>query len=118
MPLEKQANILIGDHARKDVAAGFTSWKFIEQSVKNGYLEDVDAYSIGQAAPVARAGVANRPKGTRNPFTPADDALLRAWVALPENRAAGTSGNRIFQDLEDQVSRTNSIRRVLLLTKS
>jgi hypothetical protein len=113
VPRKIQADFLIGDHAQKDIPAGFTSWRFIEQSVKNGCLEDPDAYKISPTAPTARASVVNKPKGIRVPFSTADDELLRAWVARPESQAAGTNCNAIFRELEAQVSSRRAFARNL-----
>ena len=50
MDLEKQADLIIADHARKDTPPGSISWKFIEQSVAKGVLEDIEDHPVFYAA--------------------------------------------------------------------
>lgn len=97
VPLEKQADVLIADHARKDAPPGSVSWKYITDSVARGEALDVEEYRI---SPANRTPVAAPPKSSRVPFTPRDDEILVAWV-----RKAGehTSGNEIYKRLAEQV---------------
>ena len=50
MLLEKLANIMIADHARKDAVPGSYSWTWIEQSVNKGKLEDLNDHRAGPIA--------------------------------------------------------------------
>ncbi|KAJ9132148.1 Telomeric repeat-binding factor 2-interacting protein 1 [Pleurostoma richardsiae] len=101
VPLEKQADMLIADHVRKDVPAGSYSWRFITNSVSKGQLEDKEPHQIGHLAASARPVGSSAPsKGTRNPFTSHDDALLTKWVLEHERKGAMAKGNTIYQDLE------------------
>lgn len=99
--LEKHADVLIADHARKDCPAGSVSWKYIEESVARGELLDIGDYRI-HAANIPRAVGSTRPtKGTRVPFTELDERILVTWV---RRAGADALGNRIYQELAEMVS--------------
>jgi hypothetical protein len=103
VPLENRADILIADHAKPKFAPpGSYSWKFIEDSVKNGFIQIKDRYLIGLDPDVPRpaGGGGGGLRTTRTPFTDADDAVVAKWVLSRSNR----TGNKIFQDLEMVVS--------------
>ncbi|KAI9151792.1 Telomeric repeat-binding factor 2-interacting protein [Paramyrothecium foliicola] len=99
VPLEKNAEMLIADCGRpKNAPVGSYSWKFIEDSVKNGIAQLHDRYRIGPdpdlPRPAASGGVT---KTTRTAFTSADDAAIVQWVlSHPVDR----TGNKIFQEFE------------------
>ncbi|KAL2138549.1 hypothetical protein VTI28DRAFT_6603 [Corynascus sepedonium] len=96
--LEKHADVLIADHARKDCPAGSVSWKYIEESVARGELLDIGDYRI-HAANIPRAVGSTRPtKGTRVPFTELDERILVTWV---RRAGADALGNRIYQELAE-----------------
>ncbi|KAF9770650.1 hypothetical protein IL306_011764 [Fusarium sp. DS 682] len=98
VPLERQADMLIADHLRKDVPPGSYSWKFIEDSVKNGYIQIKDKYLIGRHPDEPRLVGSRQPsKSTRTKFTPEDDAKLARW-ALKHPTEQG--GNKIWYDYE------------------
>ncbi|KAL7924209.1 TRF2-interacting telomeric protein/Rap1 C terminal domain-containing protein [Trichoderma austrokoningii] len=98
--LEKDANMLIADHARKDAPLGSYSWKYIAESVKAGFVQIEDKYLIGLPASQSRPiRVGSRAKKTRTPFTEADDAILARHVLQSK---INTAGNSIYQDLEAQ----------------
>ncbi|KAI5467708.1 TRF2-interacting telomeric protein/Rap1 C terminal domain-containing protein [Mariannaea sp. PMI_226] len=98
VPLEKRADILIADHAKaKSAPSGSYSWRFIEDSIKNGYIQIKDRYLIGLDPTLPRpAGGGGATKGTRTAFTAAEDAALAKWVLAHPNR----TGNKIFQEFE------------------
>ncbi|KAK0733239.1 hypothetical protein B0T26DRAFT_683206 [Lasiosphaeria miniovina] len=118
--VDKQADIRIHDHARKDVPSGqgFVSWKFIEESVKKGDLCDVNDYIIDNpSAPVsalasARASAPARAsvptpktapvKQTRTPFTREDDELLGAWVRRCRDQGESIGGNAMYQKFAEK----------------
>ncbi|KAM0426730.1 hypothetical protein ACHAPT_008046 [Fusarium lateritium] len=90
--------MLIADHARKDVPPGSYSWKFIEDSVKNGIIQIKDKYRIGPDPDLPRpVGAKHGAKSTRTPFTKVDDANLAKWVL---SQTAPQLGNAIYQDYE------------------
>ncbi|KAK3401933.1 hypothetical protein B0T20DRAFT_492913 [Sordaria brevicollis] len=110
--LEKHADLLIADHARKDVPAGSVSWKYITDSISEGELADIDIYKIdvkakgGRTAKGAGSSSKSVPgKRTRTPFTPQDDHLLIHWVLQGEGIARGQGsarGNQLYKDLADK----------------
>ncbi|KAM0251275.1 hypothetical protein ACHAQJ_008266 [Trichoderma viride] len=75
--LEKDADMLIADHARKDAPLGSYSWKFIIESVNAGIVQVEDKYLIGPAPGQPRSVLAGpHAKKTRTPFTELDDAIV------------------------------------------
>jgi TRF2-interacting telomeric protein/Rap1 - C terminal domain/Rap1 Myb domain len=100
--LEKQADVCLYDHARKNPPPGMYSYRYIELSIRNGQLEDLEAHRIGgvssrAARPVGSVVLAS--KGSRNAFTEAEDQMLWDWVK-PFEGMRGSSGNVLFQQLE------------------
>lgn len=114
MPLEKQADMIIADHARPKFAPENSySWQYITESVKNGLLEDAAKHLI-QSTSTFNAGSASRTSGhmiggsrpikpNRTPFTAVDDDVLRRWVAKAHERGIAVTGNKIYQQLEREV---------------
>lgn len=107
VPLEKNADVLIADHARKDAPRGSASWKYINDCVREGKLLNIDEYRIGSKQPTLKptskptSNPTSTPtKATRAPFTKEDDQILAAWVRRNRHRA---SGNQIYKDLEHEV---------------
>jgi len=106
VPLEKHADYLIADHARKDAPPGSISYRFIEQSIRNGALENPEDHPAGAPAGAIREVASVRPtKGVRTPFTTADDIQLYRWVKDCERKGASVRGNEIYKQLETVVSR-------------
>jgi Rap1 Myb domain len=104
VPLEKQADILIADHARKDIPPGSISWKFIERSVANGKLENIDDHRAGPPAGTIReVGSAQPPKKGRTPFTAEDDRILMEWCIRAERKGLSLKGNELYKQLEAKV---------------
>lgn len=102
VPLEKQADICLYDHARKNPPPGMYSYRFVEHSVRNGQREDLEAHRIGSLnrraeRPVGSVTLAS--KGSRNAFTEADDQMLWDWLK-PLEGMRGSAGNVIYQQLE------------------
>lgn len=92
---------MIADHARKDAAPGSYSWTWIDKSVKNGKLEDLESHHAGPAVGVSRPVGSSQPsRNTRTPFTAADDRALALWVTSAERQGLSTKGNDIYQQLE------------------
>ncbi|KAK2064863.1 Rap1 Myb domain-containing protein [Colletotrichum caudatum] len=100
------ADIIIADHARPDCPSGSLNWKFIKDSVDNGTMQETDKYMVHQSPIALRpVGSSHSPalsapiKGTRTPFTAADDAILAKWVlSHPINKR---SGNEVYKTLEE-----------------
>ena len=102
--LEKQADIVIADHARKDCPTGSISWKYIEQSAKKGALEDIEDYRAGPVTHTIREVGSSQPtRGGRTPFTAEDDRILMEWVVKAERNGASVKGNEIYKQLEAKV---------------
>lgn len=110
--LEKLADVLIADHVKRGGAApppGSYSWRWIEFSIKNGFLQPRDDYRI-EGAPAQAGGTAAPPRGKRVPFTKDDDEILTKFVMDHERQGSSTGGNVIFKELKDRVSSPPSIR--------
>ena len=102
MPLEKQADILFVDHARKNQAPGTHSYRFIELSIRNGQLEDLDAHAVGSATRVQRTvgSTVTAPKKGRNHFTDAEDQWLWNMIKPYMDAGGNWKGNEIYKQLE------------------
>ena len=102
--LEKQADLIIADHARKHSPTGSISWKYIEDSAKKGVLQDIENYRAGPVSHTIRAVGSGTPTRTgRVPFTPEDDEILKEWVTRAELRGDYVKGNEIYKQLELKV---------------
>lgn len=100
--------MLIADHARKDAPRGSYSWKFIEDSVHEGVIQVEDRYQIGWAPNVPRPAGSSRPtKGTRNPYTPAEDALLVQYILAQKGAKAGQKLYMEFAEMVRKCSMTS-----------
>lgn len=104
MLLEKHADVIIADHARKDAPHGSVSWKYVADSIKAGELCIIDKYRIGHAAVPRPVGSTQHVKATRTPFTAEDDRRLIKWVLEQERRGERSSGNKIYQEFAEQVN--------------
>lgn len=104
----------ISDDARPKLAPPNSySWKYIEQSVKNGELEDAEKHLIHAAstskgspasiAPGHTAGGSRPTKSTRTDFTAADDKFLLQWLAKGQAQGMALMGNVIYKQLEKAV---------------
>ena len=102
VPLEKQADILLVDHTRKNPAPGTHSYKYVEQSIRKGRLENLDDHVVGGTSRADRpvGSVTMAPKGGRNPYTEADDQFLWNWVKPLQEAGGAIAGNSIYQQLE------------------
>ncbi|KAH8776667.1 hypothetical protein F5883DRAFT_614321 [Diaporthe sp. PMI_573] len=102
--LESQADMLIADHVKRNGALpppGSYSWKWIEYSVRNGFLQTQDDYRI-EGAPARAAGASAPTKGQRAKFTKEDDDLLADFVWEKERQGSKIKGNVIFQELDEK----------------
>jgi hypothetical protein len=100
--LEKQADIRLVDHTRKNLAPGTHSYKYVDLSIRNGRLENLDDHVVSAASRADRpvGSITIAPKGGRKPYTDADDQFLWNWVKPLEEAGGATSGNSIYQQLE------------------
>lgn len=102
--LEKQADIVIADHARKSLPVGSISWTFVEKSVKLGRLESLENHRAGPAEQVIRVvGSAQPARKGRTPFTREDDRILMEWCIRAERQGKSLKGNEIYIQLEAKV---------------
>ncbi|KAH7410667.1 hypothetical protein BKA64DRAFT_359350 [Cadophora sp. MPI-SDFR-AT-0126] len=98
--LEINADMIIVDHARKDCPPGSISWTWIEYSLRNGILEDIEGHRAGPAqAQVREVGSTQPTKKTRTKFSPEDDRILMEWVTRAERKGSSILGNIIYQQL-------------------
>ncbi|KAF5645489.1 hypothetical protein F52700_2052 [Fusarium sp. NRRL 52700] len=97
--LEKHADMLIADHLiKRDAPPGSYSWKFIKDSVENGYIQIKDKYLIGRHPDEPRpVGSNHAKKSTRTNFTAEDDAKLTRWAL---NHPTQHKGNKIWYEYE------------------
>ncbi|KAL8834258.1 MAG: hypothetical protein Q9170_003845 [Blastenia crenularia] len=100
--LEKEADVKIVDHTKKERLPGTYSYQYIEYSVRNGKLEDLSEHAIGPPTGTLRTvGSTIQPqKSGRTKFTPEDDRILVNWVHGFEQSGGATSGNEIYKQLE------------------
>lgn len=99
--LEKQADYLIWDHIKPDGPPGALSWTFIEQSVNNGQLEDVQDHVCGPpVGTVRQVGSRTSARSGREPFTSQDDKTLYKWAIEAERMGISVNGNEIWKQLE------------------
>ncbi|KAH9907206.1 TRF2-interacting telomeric protein/Rap1 C terminal domain-containing protein [Xylariomycetidae sp. FL2044] len=99
--LEKNADYLIADSARNDAPPHSYSYKFIEDSIEKGSLQDAESYLCQR--PVVRPVGSNLPqKRTRTNFTLEDDRILTNWIKDYERRGEPTLGNAPFQILAER----------------
>lgn len=110
VPLEKQADYVIGDHVRRDSPPGSISYTFIEQSLRDGKLANPEDHPAGPTERTAReAGSVARPtRKTKVPFTVEDDRVLYKWVKECQNKGGRALGNAIFMQLENMVRMSTS----------
>lgn len=101
MILEKHADVLIADHARKDTPPGSISWKYITESIAKGELVNIDDHRIHHANLPRPVGSSAPTRGIRVPFTPMDERILVTWVR--QNGAHTRSGNEIYKTLAESV---------------
>ncbi|KAG5985372.1 hypothetical protein E4U54_006034, partial [Claviceps lovelessii] len=98
VPLEKDAQVLIADHVRKDAPLDSVSWKYITDSVAHGFAQLMDRYCIMRPAD---SGTTGRPKLTRSKFTNMEDAALANWVL---SHFKDRTGNQIYKEFAETVS--------------
>ena len=102
VPREKDADILIADHARKDAPPGSYSWKLVTESVEHGIMQIKDRYHIGpKPTPPRPAGSSLPGKTSRTAFSHEDDVALVKWVFSHDKHQAG---NKIYQDFAQEVA--------------
>ncbi|KAL4873024.1 hypothetical protein BDV12DRAFT_115530 [Aspergillus spectabilis] len=99
-PIEKDADVQIVDHKRKNLPANVYSYQFIERSVQNGRLEDLEAHRAGPstARPVGATDIPAR--GHRLAYSLQDDQFIWDYMQPYErDSSAAIRGNKIYQEL-------------------
>ncbi|KFY00687.1 hypothetical protein O988_03169 [Pseudogymnoascus sp. VKM F-3808] len=104
VPLEKNADVLIADHAKPKLApVNSVSWTYLEQSMKKGQLEDLETHRINSSGKTGLSGGLSPPKkSTRTPFTHEDDTAISIWVAKAERLGLSVKGNEIYEQFADK----------------
>ena len=82
------------------------SYTFIEESIRNGVLADLQDHRAGPPEGTVRSvgSIVQPAKGTRKKFTQTDDYILWNWVNETPQKFGGTDGNEIYKQLETQVN--------------
>lgn len=97
------------------------SYRFIEESIRNGTLERLSDHAVGPPIGTIRAvGSSTHPAKTgRQKFTEDDDRFLLKWVRSSLRKGARTQGNEIYKQLEEEVchSPTNSSCKTAIHTR-
>ena len=116
--LEKNADIVIADHLKKDLAPpGSYSYKWLEQCISEGDLVDTEPHRIGPVRGESRPVAAGRPaKQTKTPYTAEDDHLLYEWVMKRQRQGDKSLGNEMYKALEQEVCISSSRYCTSLLT--
>ncbi|RAH46920.1 putative transcription factor Rap1 [Aspergillus brunneoviolaceus CBS 621.78] len=118
---EKDAEIKIVDHKRRNLPPDTYSFKFIEDSIRKGRMQSLEPYRAGpsEARPVGASYIPTR--NHKVPYTVADDQLLWDWMQNYErDSTASISGNKIYQELAAKVVSTSIYRspqRCLIVTE-
>ena len=100
--LDKHADYIIVDHARKNNTPGSISFQWIEESYRKGELQPLEDYVQGPSNRASRA--VGSTKSSRTPYTPEDDSELWEWVQEHGKAGARLQGNEIYKGLERKVS--------------
>lgn len=100
--MDKDADVRLVDHAKKNNAPGTHSYKYVENSIRNGVRQNLADHVVGLATRVSRpvGSTTTAPKHGRTPFTNEDDQQLWDWVKPHEERGLAWKGNEIYKQLE------------------
>ncbi|KAJ9658857.1 hypothetical protein H2198_003427, partial [Neophaeococcomyces mojaviensis] len=106
VPLEKQADMCLVDHARKvlPLGDGYFSYKFVEDSIRKGTLEDPEQHRVGIQSRAQRpvGSVTYAGKRTKTAFTEADDQILYNCVVPFRDAGGKWKGNAIYKQIEEK----------------
>ncbi|CRG84032.1 hypothetical protein PISL3812_01375 [Talaromyces islandicus] len=98
---EKDADIKLVDHRKREIPLDTYSYKYVEKSILNGRLEDLEAHRAGKRErPVGAHNIPSRTR--RTAYTLEDDQILWDWLHPYEKRGDQVSGNLIYQELAKQ----------------
>ncbi|KAH1434645.1 hypothetical protein KXX32_009849 [Aspergillus fumigatus] len=100
---EKDADIKLVDHTRKNLPSDTYSFKFVEDSVRRGELADLEAYRAGPSAPRPVGATHISTRAHKIAYSIQDDQLLWDWVqAYEKDPRAPISGNLIYKQLAEK----------------
>ena len=142
LPLEKQADVKIVDHARKEALPGtyvapVSNWShwglgsdlinnyshsytFIEKSLRNGDLEDLEDHRVGASEGTVRSvgSIMQPAKGTRNKYYPRPTTVSSGTGSkrIPRKEVAQMA-TRFTKQLETKVRESSPIHRYTLITE-
>ncbi|KAL4908985.1 hypothetical protein BDW74DRAFT_174206 [Aspergillus multicolor] len=100
---EKEADVQLVDHKRKNLPPNVYSYQFIEKSIQNRRLESLETYRAGPstARPVRATNIPA--KNHRAPYTIEEDQLLYDYLQQFENDPlASVRGNKIYQKFAEK----------------
>ncbi|KAJ5595105.1 uncharacterized protein N7459_001313 [Penicillium hispanicum] len=101
--LEKDADMKLVDHTRKNLPPDTYSYRYVERSIQTGLLEDPAVHRAGPSAPRPMGATQIPKKGTRSDYSLKDDQIVYDWVyPFEQEPGAPISGNKIYQLLERQ----------------
>lgn len=100
--MDKDADIRLVDHTKKGNASGTYSFQYVEKSIRNGKLENLQDYAIGMTTKASKQGssLAAGIRSSKIPFTNDDDQLLWDWVKPFEEKGGAWKGNDIYKQIE------------------
>ncbi|EZF35715.1 hypothetical protein TMEN_4573 [Trichophyton mentagrophytes] len=100
--LEKDADILLVDHLKKENKPGTYSYQFVERSIRQRVLQEPGEFLVGAPRGSVRQPGMGPAKRYRKPFTAEDDQTLYDWIERYKLAGGAVSGNKIYQQLEQQ----------------
>jgi len=100
--MDKDADVRLVDHAKKNNAPGTHSYKYVENSIRKAVLENLADHVVGPATRVSRpvGSTTTAPRHGRTPFTNEDDQQLWDWVQPYVDQGLAWKGNEIYKQLE------------------
>ncbi|KAJ5316889.1 hypothetical protein N7508_001397 [Penicillium antarcticum] len=101
--MEKDADVKLVDHAKKGIPTDTYSYRYVERSIQNGKLEDLETHRAVGIRPRPTGATHIATKGTRQSFTLQDDQILFDWIAHIQKEEPGSPlmGNKLYQVLEE-----------------
>ncbi|KAL4955315.1 TRF2-interacting telomeric protein/Rap1 C terminal domain-containing protein [Aspergillus filifer] len=100
---EKDADVQIVDHKRKNLPPNVYSFQFIEKSVARGILQDLEDYRVDPSTsrPVGATHIPT--KGQRSSYTIEEDQILYDYMQLLErDQRVSIQGNKIYQEFAEK----------------
>ncbi|KAJ5550073.1 hypothetical protein N7461_004771 [Penicillium sp. DV-2018c] len=111
---EREADVKLVDPKRKDLPRDTFSYQYVDDSIRNGRLEDIEKYGAGPSGPRPMGATNIAPKSTRSFFTLEEDQILHDWVAhIKKEPGAPVQGNAIYQELAELSAVSQSSMAIL-----